>query len=368
MASISELFQVADALGQRRRQADPLSSGVDAFAGGLMKGIEASRQRAQEEEKRRQLFEMLGFDKNAQSGQVKTDAGKQKSMITSPRNDYKIDPTYDVVSGKASAIVRPKTSDEKFQEAASLYTSGAINENDFRSIVPTYQKEIDDIIFRTSQIVPSVGGDRVVSRSEPKIISKGDPKIINKGTTQQPGDIVPKGYDELGRPTGYEIVKPDIQEQKFDAEQKLVEEQKVKQSQLVRDSAQETLNTIAEIEKGINHFGISGRIPAGVTPWDYDKVDWQANLDKLTSNLIVDLMAQMKQASKTGATGFGQLSNKELELLKSASTALKKGMREEDAQKYLNQIKEKALKVYGRESLNTSEAQESKSPFNYLWE
>jgi len=70
-------------------------------------------------------------------------------------------------------------------------------------------------------------------------------------------------------------------------------------------------------------------------------------VDKLKGKLIVDLMNQMKQASKTGATGFGQLSDKERQLLENASTALQKGLSEKDAQRYLNQIKEKAQKVLG---------------------
>ena len=49
-------------------------------------------------------------------------------------------------------------------------------------------------------------------------------------------------------------------------------------------------------------------------------------------------MTKMKEASKTGATGFGQLSEKELKVLKEASTALKKIMNPKDAQRYLDKM------------------------------
>ncbi len=134
------------------------------------------------------------------------------------------------------------------------------------------------------------------------------------------------------------------------AQQKLQMEQteKTKQletsSQFVKDSALDTLNTIGEVEKGMGEFGLTGPVPA---IWGTPKVNWQSNIDKLLSGKVIDLMTQMKQASKTGATGFGQLSEKELAVLQEASTALKKSLPPEEAQRYLNVMKEKLQKIVG---------------------
>ena len=61
---------------------------------------------------------------------------------------------------------------------------------------------------------------------------------------------------------------------------------------------------------------------------------------------MLDVIAEMKSASKTGATGFGQLSEREGQILRDASTALNRGLSPKDAQKYLNEIKLIANKIY----------------------
>jgi hypothetical protein len=138
-----------------------------------------------------------------------------------------------------------------------------------------------------------------------------------------------------------------VAEQKFEADQSETLKKAQLESEMVKDSAQDTLDTISEVEKGIKYFGAAGNIPA--FPAEYSKQNWQANVDKLRSKLIVDLITRMKQASKTGATGFGQLSDKERQVLENAATALRKGLSEEDAQRYLNDIKGMAQKVLGAE-------------------
>jgi hypothetical protein len=74
----------------------------------------------------------------------------------------------------------------------------------------------------------------------------------------------------------------------------------------------------------------------------------------------------MKEASKTGATGFGQLNVKELETLKNASTALKKDLPKEDAVRYINDMKSAVQKIIdnkegGDEGLSFSSEEEASS-------
>ncbi len=136
------------------------------------------------------------------------------------------------------------------------------------------------------------------------------------------------------------VLKPSEQKAQLDLQDR--ERQKGLQAEMVKASAQDTLSTIAEIEKGMGNFGLTGDLPS--IPGT-DRVNWQANVDKLLSKTVIDLMAQMKQASKTGATGFGALSQKELTVLQNASNVLKKGMKQKDAQRYLNDMKEIAQKI-----------------------
>ena len=106
------------------------------------------------------------------------------------------------------------------------------------------------------------------------------------------------------------------------------------------------LDSIKEVKAGSKFFGFAGVIPA-IPDLQAGKVKWQANLDKLLSKRILALMTEMKQASRTGATGFGQLSEKELKVLQDGSTALKKFMSEEDALEILDKMEAKLLKIKG---------------------
>lgn len=167
------------------------------------------------------------------------------------------------------------------------------------------------------------------------------------------------GYDQKGKPMIRKI-KRDVSGEKLDLqkeEKKKVQEAK---TQMVMDSAQDTLNTISEVEKGINYFGLTGGLPS--IPGTARK-NWEVNVNKLLSGKIINLMTSMKEASKTGATGFGQLSEKELKVLQEASTALKRGLSSKDAQKYLNEMKKAAQKIMGQEAQSNSDI---RSQYNTL--
>ena len=115
-----------------------------------------------------------------------------------------------------------------------------------------------------------------------------------------------------------------------------------------KNFSQDLLNTISEVEKGIKYFGAAGPIPA--LPGEYNKVNWRANFDKLISKNVLDELGRLKSESKTGATGFGQLSNKELGLLTNAASVLKVNMSEEDAARYLKIMKPLLEKTVGKQA------------------
>jgi hypothetical protein len=161
---------------------------------------------------------------------------------------------------------------------------------------------------------------------------------------------VPEGYrasgfepDKFGnmRPKGIEpIPATDIKAQK---EMQAADVAEKKQEEYIQSGAQDMLNTIAEVKKGVSNFGAMGGVPS--TPWDYDRKNWESNVDKLLSKRVIDLMTEMKQASKTGATGMGALSEKELAVLQNASTALKRSIGPEQAEKILNDMEQALNKV-----------------------
>lgn len=134
--------------------------------------------------------------------------------------------------------------------------------------------------------------------------------------------------------------------------EKLKEEKQARENktQFIKDTAQDTLNTIREVKAGINYFGATGPIPT-LNPWGYDRKRWEVNINRLLSSKIIDLMTTMKEASKTGATGFGQLSEKEGQILREASTSLNKGLSPKDAKKYLDEMENSLKKVVGESQL-----------------
>lgn len=160
--------------------------------------------------------------------------------------------------------------------------------------------------------------------------------------------------------------------------QKLEEDKKTKTiaTQNFKDSASDMLNTIGEVEKGINNFGALGQVPT-INPWDYNRKEWESNVKKLLSEKIINLMNNMKQASKTGATGFGALSQKELSVLQDASTALNRGLSPDQAQKYLNDMKYKLQKILDNNVTsennnklldNTNDQNQESKSYSSLWQ
>lgn len=144
-----------------------------------------------------------------------------------------------------------------------------------------------------------------------------------------------------------------VAQQKFEADQAAKAQQNERTKAIVLDSAQRTLSTIGELKKGLKYFGAMGDLPP--FPAEYDKQNWRANFDTLKDKLVVDLMLQLKEASKTGATGFGNLSEKEGQRLENATSALRKSLSEEDALRYINQIEDSAKKVLSPNNNNVPE-------------
>ncbi len=182
-----------------------------------------------------------------------------------------------------------------------------------------------------------------------KDIRKENAKTKNyQDTTIAPEGFEIVGYSAKGQPI---IKKIDIDKQ---IKREATLEQQQNATEYIRSTAQDTLETIGDIEKGIGNFGLTGKIPS--IPGT-DRYVWQSNINKLLSGKMIDLMTKMKEASKTGATGFGQLSEKEGQILRDASTALNRGMPSTEAQKILNKMKIPLQKILSKQE-NSSQIQQ----------
>lgn len=73
--------------------------------------------------------------------------------------------------------------------------------------------------------------------------------------------------------------------------------------------------------------------------------DKQAALDRLSSQLIVNLITEMKQASKTGATGFGQLSDREGRILESAAAQLSQAQSEPQFLQAMKEVRDSINRI-----------------------
>lgn len=129
-------------------------------------------------------------------------------------------------------------------------------------------------------------------------------------------------------------------------------EQKKLSIDKIKQSAQDRLNTIATIEKGINYFGPYGKTSSlvtsigGLNKEEYNKrKTWENAVNRLLAQLGFDMMTELKNASRTGATGLGQLSEKEGEWLRQASTELTRDVSPERAKEILNEMKRLHKKV-----------------------
>lgn len=145
------------------------------------------------------------------------------------------------------------------------------------------------------------------------------------------------------------------QAQLADRKRKQAESEKLQadQQEALRVSAEDSLGTIGEVKKGLKYFGpMKGNLPSAVTTFPFskeqgDRKNWEANIEKLLSQKVLDVMTKLKETSKTGATGFGAMNEKELTLLQNAATALRRDLNPDDAARYLNDIETIHRKVLG---------------------
>ena len=152
----------------------------------------------------------------------------------------------------------------------------------------------------------------------------------------------------------------DIKEQEFQLKQqeakRAEDKYKIKKSDAVEVKAKKEANLLADskdrletvryLKDNIKEFGVTGTLFA--LPGT-KKATWLSNFNHLISKETLAIMQGLKDASETGSTGFGQLSEKELALLVSGATKLTRGLPEKDAFKILDGMEKALMKLEGME-------------------
>ena len=150
---------------------------------------------------------------------------------------------------------------------------------------------------------------------------------------------------------------PSLEQVKNEEKKKAAELKKAEVTEKITSSAQDMLNTIKNVKEGARYFGPLGQLPTQATPEGmgaiiginkegYEKrKKWENSVNRLLAQKGLDMMLELKNASKTGATGFGQLSEKEGQWLKDASTELTRDIGQERALEILNEMERLYTKI-----------------------
>lgn len=263
---------------------------------------------------------------------------------------------YDATKGEYKLSFRSMTPNEeesafdlqRKKESEAImqsYINGEINDIDFAKQAATLNIA-DEQIERAVQVRRKSSASMIEQQ-----VNDSFSKQNELSTVQKQKEGVPEGYRAVYKKNAFgdDFVESyeKVPATEIKAEADMIEAKKSRefQNKVVVDAAIDTSKTIAEIKKfkGLTGFGPLGSMPTLIP--GSPRSTWEANINKLLSQRVVDLMTQMKQASKTGATGFGQLSEKELKLLQEASTALKRNLPADKAMEYLDEMDNVAQKV-----------------------
>lgn len=162
------------------------------------------------------------------------------------------------------------------------------------------------------------------------------------------GDTAEVVTDGKGRQT-IKKTKRDVAAEKFDVEQEDAKKQQEVKSQGFISSADDLLNTISKVKEGKENFGWKSFIPG--MP-ESEKLVWDKNMNKLLAKQVLNVIADMKNTSKTGATGFGSLNQPELKVITDGATELDRKMSYKDAEPILARMENAVNKIKERENGN----------------
>jgi len=229
-----------------------------------------------------------------------------------------------------------------------------LRQKEEKPIIKERVEELEDGIYLiTYSIDPVTGETRIISRI--KLGAKGTKtsdieKELNKMLSV-------KEAIELGVPIGTtmrELVGMVIPNK-----------EKISMAQYIKNTSQVALDYIKEAKKrlGLLSTGILGKALENVpqTPaYELSKI-----LDVIKSNVALQQIMQLKAASPTGATGFGALSDRELNVLQSTLGTLDIGLSRSRLEKTLNEIERVLRNITKRADEEINLLQKSRQITNY---
>lgn len=108
--------------------------------------------------------------------------------------------------------------------------------------------------------------------------------------------------------------------------------------QFLNELSQSAITTLDDLDSRVSEFTTGFGSLMKVIPRS-KAVDFAADLETLTSDIKLGVLQQMKSMSKTGASGFGQLSDKEGRSLESALGSLRQDQSPSNVKKNLKKIR-----------------------------
>lgn len=231
-----------------------------------------------------------------------------------------------------------------------------MRESALSQVMPSIPQQYKQTAFnpQAAQKYPGLGMNFRTGEMEYKVPTPDIfTQIANYNNAKSSG-LIPEGMDITGVSGKNVQIGSDVPRKKFEMEEAEKQTQLQDKTDFIINQAQDSLNTISEVKSGISNFGLTGQLPSIPGTKRYI---WETNINKLLSGKMIDLMVTMKEASKTGATGFGQLSEKEGQILREASTALKRGLPPEKAKEYLDKMEIVLKKVIQKKGGGKEQAQ-----------
>lgn len=159
-------------------------------------------------------------------------------------------------------------------------------------------------------------------------LATGEVSDVDSGTLQKPGSKFPGGDGK----------DPKLQNIR-DMTQSALDE--IDQLSEIGDDGKLKLKSHARDATGMSRLPGALLDKVGLGSLTPSTTKGRTGIQTLKSKLVVDLIGHLKAQSRTGATGFGNMSNKDLAVLERAANKLNEDMSDDDFAEELARVKEK---------------------------
>lgn len=185
-------------------------------------------------------------------------------------------------------------------------------------------------------------------------------KVVNITDPNNPTKQISANYDEdTGQVTPIKLSGADIQPgaaAKINAAKIETDNKTAFNRKAYLDKTNESLTVIKDLMDDNDNLTSQGARAVGkssIGNWIPTTEGYAGGkkINKLKSEQVLNLIAELKQQSKTGATGMGNMSNKDLSVIQNAASLLDTGLDEIEFQKQLKIVKDELIDIGNR--LNT---------------